>query len=112
MDFYQRIQEAKKTLKLTNEDLGNVIGKKPDAFRLAIIKKSLKHYDIKELNNFLDCNDFNNEIRKDKVIDCQYTFQAQNDCIKDKMIAILETALKISQAEVERLKTLLEKDEN
>lgn len=54
MEFYERLEQAKKTLKLTNEDLGNVIGKKADAFRLATVKRSLKSYDIKELTNYFD----------------------------------------------------------
>ena len=54
MEFYERLEQVKKTLKLTNEDLGGIVGKKADAFRLAIVKRSLKGYDIKELELYLD----------------------------------------------------------
>jgi predicted RNA-binding protein YlqC (UPF0109 family) len=54
MDFYSRLPYLKKTLKLTNEDLGLIIGKKADAFRLAIVKKSLKDYDINELEKLFE----------------------------------------------------------
>lgn len=54
MEFYERLDKSKKTLKLTNEDLGNVVGKKPDAFRLSVFKRSLKRYDIQELELYLD----------------------------------------------------------
>ena len=54
MEFYERLKQAKKTLKLTNEDLGIVVDKKADAFRLAIVKKSLKKHDIAELEIYLD----------------------------------------------------------
>ena len=54
MEFYERLDQAKKMLKLTNEDLGNIIGKNPDTFRMATVKKSLKPYEINTIEIYLD----------------------------------------------------------
>ena len=92
MEFYERLEQAKKTLKLTNEDLGNVIGKKPDAFRLATVKRSLKNYDIKDLTEYLD-NLEGKEIKNPQ----------QNDgSLKDKMIELLEHQLRRAENALDR----------
>jgi hypothetical protein len=96
MDFYERLEQSKKTLKLTNEDLGNVVGKKADAFRLATVKRSLKNYDIKELAMYLDKVENN-------VVETKSPPPINDEGLKDKMIALLEKSLERVEAELKRV---------
>jgi len=67
MEFYERLEQAKKMLKLTNEDLGNVVGKNPDTFRMATVKKSLKLLEIKEIEKYLDKLENKPEIKTPQI---------------------------------------------
>ena len=51
-DFYSKISRLKGEKKLTNSDLGAIINKKPDAFRIALKRESLSKLEIERLENY------------------------------------------------------------
>jgi hypothetical protein len=113
MDFYSRLPYLKKTLKLTNEDLGLIIGKKADAFRLAIVKKSLKQYDIKELEKV-----FNNQNLSTKSESSLVLVKSEDNSIQDYIktlhqllelkdeLAVKEKRILFLESEIVRLRKL------
>jgi hypothetical protein len=53
MDFYATLSSAKKTHKLTNLDLGKVLGMTGDTFRVAAARRRFTELEIRELKAFL-----------------------------------------------------------
>jgi hypothetical protein len=65
MDFYELIEKNKKELSLTNKELGDIIGKKGDAFRMALNRRSLSELEKSALEKYfatLSTNTENNFI--------------------------------------------------
>lgn len=52
MNFYDNLSGIKKERKLTNADIGNIIGMSGDAFRMAVKRESLSDLEIKEIEKF------------------------------------------------------------
>ncbi len=52
MAFYLEIDNYKKTYKLNNTILGDVVGLNADAFRMAVNRKSLSELQIRELEKY------------------------------------------------------------
>ena len=59
-DFYLKISRIKEERKLTNSDLGTIIDKKPDAFRIALKRESLSKLEIERLENHFAKTEQNN----------------------------------------------------
>lgn len=66
MDFYEQLEKYKKTNRLTNEEIGALVDKKSEAFRIALKRKSLskleidlleKHYGLSSESNKQDFDD-------------------------------------------------------
>lgn len=53
-EFYQRLQGFKTAQGLNNEQLGSLINKSGDAFRMAIKRESLTELEMKELEKYFD----------------------------------------------------------
>jgi len=51
-DFYSKISRIKEERKLTNSDIGAIVDKKPDAFRIALKRESLSKLEIERLENY------------------------------------------------------------
>jgi hypothetical protein len=54
MDFYKLLALHKTTKKLSNKDLGSIIGMEGEAFRMAVNRKSLSNLQIKEIEKMFD----------------------------------------------------------
>ncbi len=52
MPFYIEIDSYKKTYKLNNKDLGEIIGMSADGFRMAVNRKSLSSLEVKALEGY------------------------------------------------------------
>lgn len=57
-DFYDRIGKEKKARKLNNIQLGAIINKNGDAFRMALKRKSLSKLEIEKLEQYFDSNNY------------------------------------------------------
>jgi Peptidase S24-like len=54
MDFYERIQLEKIKKKLSNKDVGRVLDMDGEAFRMAMVRKSLKPLQMKEIEKYFE----------------------------------------------------------
>ena len=53
-DFYDRLALLKTRKKLTNTDLGKIIGKKGEAFRMSVVRKSLSELEKSKLSELFE----------------------------------------------------------
>lgn len=88
-DFYSALLEYKHDNKLNNSDLGGIINKSGDAFRMAISRKSLTKLEIEKLeklfkNEQIESSNNDNTNKKElsvkdamKVIEAIYLYEDQ-----------------------------------
>lgn len=64
-DIYEQIILQKNSRKLSNNDLGKVIGKTGDAFRMSLKRKSLNQLEIEKLEQYFGIENINEQIVND-----------------------------------------------
>jgi len=64
MNFYDQLQSIKKDKKLTNANIGGIIGMSADAFRMAIKRESLSELEKNEIEKYFESSE---KIEKQKV---------------------------------------------
>lgn len=65
MDIYAQIKEFKLSQRLTNSDIGAVIGKTGEAFRMAVKRKSLNSLEVEKLEEHF--GNKNNNVQEDEI---------------------------------------------
>lgn len=114
MDIYDQINRVKKTLKLNNNDLGQILEKSGDTFRKALNRKSLSDAEIKLISETLSVlkqGSNSNEIQEINELDRLITVKIQKNksSILDKILnedqeAYLKNKLKDDSAYTEIIK--------
>lgn len=54
MDFYDKLKSHKAVKKLGWSDIGDIVGMSPSAIRIAVTRKSLDKFKIKEIEQYFD----------------------------------------------------------
>jgi hypothetical protein len=88
MGFYEELKKYKERNGLNNRDLGEIIGKSPDAFRIAVKRESLTALEKDVLEKLFALPDFNEQKKPPTELEARF-----EDIVARRVIEIITPIL-------------------